>query len=123
MNWEGSPQFQKHLQKIRSLSPEKRAVTQGLIDELYGAYAGADMRKQLDAMRSAAYNEDMENRIANQTRRLDMADRALGHDESMNKHAEALGYINMPLSALAGYEDYKHKKSLTDLYKQLREKI
>jgi len=134
MGWTNSPQYLKHLQKIRSMSPEKRAVTQGLIDELSGIYAGRDMQKQLDAMKMAATDKARERSLGLAEQRLgyradlqddryDLAKKTYKHEKDMGDTAELLGYANIPLSALTGYGQYKHKKKLTDLYTGLASKV
>lgn len=130
-----SPQYLKGIRKIQSMQPEDRAVTQHLIDSLSGAYAGADMAKQLQAMKAASLEKERERSLDLAGRRLDLA-KTLGEGRlglqkdyadtrrSENKTAENLGYANLALSGLTGYTDYRNKKNLTkklsrlvDLYK------
>lgn len=120
--WQGSPQYLKHLQKIRSLDPSQRAVTRGLIDELSSVYAAKDMQTQLAAMREAAVADERENQLDLGQQRLDLREDANDYAKDQNKTAEILGYANIPLSALSGYGDYRHKKKLTGLYKNLAER-
>jgi len=124
----------KNLQKIKSMSPEDKAVNQVLIDEMHGMYADADMRKQLNAMRQStvdtsrtrAYElakdrQELSGELG--TRRLDMAQDAYKFDKDQNKTAEMLGYGNIGLAGLSGYADMVNRKklsgqlsSLIDLY-------
>ena len=134
MSWFESPQYMKNLQKIKSMSPEDKAVNQVLIDEMHGMYADADMRKQLNAMRQStvdtsrtrAYElakdrQELSGELG--TRRLDMAQDAYKFDKDQNKTAEMLGYGNIGLAGLSGYADMVNRKklsgqlsSLIDLY-------
>jgi hypothetical protein len=134
MGWTNSPQYLKHLQKIRSMNPEKRAVTQGLVDELSGIYAGADMQKQLAAMKTAATEKSRERSLGLAQQRLDyredlegdrydLAKKTYRHEKDMGDTAEILGYANIPLAGLTGYGQYKHKQKLTDLYTGLASKV
>jgi len=113
------------------MSPEKRAVTQGLIDELSGIYADADMKKQLSAMRSASIGKEQERSLELGRERLDLS-RSEGrydlakdryrHEKDMSDTAEILGWGNIGLSGLTGYGDMKHKKKMTKLYQGLIDK-
>jgi len=134
MGWTNSPQYLKHLQKIRSMNPEKRAVTQGLIDELSGIYAGADMQKQLEAMKVAATEKNRERSLGLAEKRLDyrsdlsdqkhdLARKTYRHEKNMGDTAEILGWANIPVSGLVGYGQYKHKQKLTDRYTGLAGKV
>ena len=134
MSWFESPQYMKNLQKIKSMSPEDKAVNQVLIDQMHGMYADADMRKQLNAMRQStvdtsrtrAYElakdrQELSGELG--TRRLDMAQDAYKFDKDQNKTAEMLGYGNIGLAGLSGYADMVNRKklsgqlsSLIDLY-------
>ena len=123
MSWFESPQYMKNLQKIKSMSPEDKAVNQVLIDEMHGMYADADMRKQLDAMRQStidtsrtrAYElakerQDFAGNIG--TQKLNMAQDEYDFDKSQNKTAEMLGYGNIGLAGLRGYADMVNRKKL-----------
>ena len=131
--WTGSPQYLKHLQKIRSMSPERRAVTQGMIDELGSVYADADMQKQLAAMKSAAIGKSQERALELGGERLaakrelsegryDLRKDTYEHQKDMSDTAEILGWGNIGLSGLVGYGDMKHKKKMTKLYQGLMDK-
>jgi hypothetical protein len=63
MSWFESPQYLKSIQKIRAMPPEDKAVTKTLVDELSGLYAGADMQKQLQAMRFATQKKSREDEL------------------------------------------------------------
>ena len=132
--WTGSPQYLKHLQKIRSMGPEKRAVKAGMIDELASAYADADMRKQLMAMKSAAIGKSQERALELGRERLetgrelsegqyDLRKDIYRHDKDMSDTAEILGWGNIGLSGLLGYGDMKHKKKMAELYQGLMDRI
>ena len=135
MTWTNSPQYLKGIQKIRAMSPEDKAVTQTLVNELSGIYAGADMQKQLQAMRLASDVKRMDRHADLSERRFDLSStlRQGEHDlkqeaYKVNKDemqtAENLGWANIGLSGIAGYSDMKYKKKqakvlqdiATDLY-------
>ena len=135
MGWFESPQYLKNIQKIRAMGPEDKAVTQTLVDELAGLYAGADMQKQLQSMRIASdvkEGERAENLASKRLdlsgelgrRRLGMAERDIDYSEGANRTAEMLGWGNIGLSGLSGYLNMRDKKkqaartqSLTDWIK------
>jgi hypothetical protein len=121
MGWTNSPQYLKGIQKIRAMSPEKKAVTQTLVNELGGIYAGADMQKQLQAMRIAS-DVKRQDRHADISERkfdlsstlrqgeFDLAEDAYKNNKSDMRTAENLGWGNVALSGLTGYANMRHKK-------------
>jgi len=125
MTWFESPQYMKAIQKIKSMSPEDKAVTQTLVNELHGLYADADMRKQLQAMRIAAADKQRDRNYELSRERLDlagelgrgrqgMAEDAYDFQKGQNRTAENLGWGNIALSGLRGYGDMKYRKKLSE---------
>jgi hypothetical protein len=123
MGWTDSPQYLKGIQKIRAMSPEDKAVTQTLVNELHGLYADQDMRKQLGAMKQATMNKRMDRDVALGERRLGMKQDAYDFEKDQSKTAENLGWGNMALSGLAGFADMqnrkKHAKNIEGLAKDV----
>ena len=134
MGWQNSPQYLKGIQKIRAMSPEKKAVTQTLVNELSGMYAGDDMRKQLNAMRQATVDKAHDRSYEMGRDRLDLS-RTLGeggldltrkgidYAKGEADTAENLGYLNIGLSGLAGISDMHYKKKQTKLLESLASKF
>ena len=112
MTWFESPQYMKGIQKIKSMSPEDKAVTQTLVNELHGLYADADMRKQLGAMRQAAQNKRMDRSLELSGGRLGLREDAFDMQMGQNRTAENLGWGNIALSGLTGYADMQNRKKL-----------
>ena len=134
MTWTDSPQYLKGIQKIRAMSPEKKAVTQTLVNELSAMYAGEDMQKQLTAMRQASTDKARDRSYEMGRGRLDLS-RTLGEGEldlaregikyakDEADTAETLGYLNIGLSGVSGLSDIHHKKKQTKLLESLASKF
>lgn len=120
--WQGSPQYLKHLRKIQNMDPSRKAITRGMIDDLTGMYAGADMQRQLQAMRQASVEDERESRLDLMQGRHDLAKKQYEHQEDVDRTAEILGYANIPLAALSGYGDMKSKKKMAGLYQGLADR-
>ena len=110
MGWIDSPQYLKGIQKIQAMSPEDKAVTQTLVNELHGIYADVDMRKQLAAMNQASRSKQMDRHYDLSKERLGMREDIQDFEKDQLKTAEGLGWGNIALSGLSGYADMYHKK-------------
>jgi hypothetical protein len=146
MSWFESPQYLKSIQKIRAMPPEDKAVTQTLVDELSGLYAGADMQKQLQAMRFATQKKSREDELRVQRGRLDLSKQGLGiskdyldlsgelrgrrqalaeeefdYGKDAADTAQNLGWANIGLSGLFGYQGMRDKKKEAQRWKTLME--
>lgn len=121
MSWFESPQYLKSIQKIRAMSPEDRAITQTLIDELSGLYADADIQKQLQAQRIALGVKEGERALKLGKQRLDLAGelgrgrlglarKEFDYSKDANKIAEMLGWGNIALSGFSGWQNMRQKK-------------
>jgi hypothetical protein len=144
MTWFQSPQYLKSIQKIRAMGPEDRAVTQTLVDELSGLYAGADMQKQLQAMRFATGKKAEEDERRLQGQRLDLSKEGLGlsreyldlsgelrgrrqalaekefdYGRDAADTAQLYGWGNIGLSGLSGYLNMRDKKKRAGQIKSL----
>jgi hypothetical protein len=130
MGWFDSPKYLKGIQKIKSMGPEDRAVTQTLIDELSSLYAGADMQKQLSAMRAGTQKTMHEDQLKSKRQRLDtsrelseremaLAEKDIEYNKDAAREAEILGWGNIGLSGLFGYQDMKQKKKMADWYAKM----
>ena len=134
MSWFESPQYMKGIQKIKRMSPEDKAVTQTLVDELLGLYADADMRKQLGAMRQASTDKAMDRSYELSRDRLDLAGELGGSRLDMNEDvldfekdqhdtAETLGWLNIGASGLRGYADMKNRKKMAKQWNSLADYV
>jgi hypothetical protein len=117
--WLKSPAFLKSLRKISAMPPEQKAVTQTLVDELSGMYAGTEMEKQLQAQRIALGVDRQEHDIKMRTADLDLTDKNLDFAKDSGGTAEKLGYANIALSGLSGYTDMKQRKKYAGMYEDL----
>ena len=112
MTWLNSPQYLKGIQKIRAMSPEDKAITQTLVNQLHGRFADADMRKQLSSMRQASMNKRMDRDVELSEKSLDLRKDAIDFRGDQGQTAENLGWANIALSGLSGYADMKNRKKL-----------
>jgi hypothetical protein len=131
-DWFESPQYLKSIQKIRSMDPEDRAVTQTLVDELSGLYAGADMQKQLQAMRFATQKKAQEDTTRLRSQSLDLSKELRGRGQALSEKefdyakdqadtAQLYGWGNIGLSGLSGYLNMRDKKREAQRWKTLAE--
>lgn len=134
MGWFESPQYLKNMQKIKALGPEDKAITQTLANELSGLYADADMQKQLQAIRFATGAKEGERALKLGQQRLDLskllgegslglARKQLSYDKSTGKTGEMLGWGNIALSGLMGWQDMKYRKEEAERDKALMKKL
>ena len=116
------------------MSPEKKAVTQTLIDELSGMYAGEDMRKQLQSMKIASGVKEQDRNVDMTGRKIDLNETLRQGEFDLDKKAykntkdelntaENLGYLNIGLSGLTGlgamHQKKKKAKTLEDIAKEI----
>jgi hypothetical protein len=106
MGWFESPQYLKSIQKIKSMSPEDRAVTQTLADELSGLYAGEDQQKQIQAINFAIGKKAREDDRRLQSGRLDLSKKGLGLSrEGLELDRDYLGLSGERLGLKRDYLD------------------
>ena len=114
MSWFESPQYMKNIQKIKAMSPEDKALTQTLVDELDGMYADKDMKKQLQSMRDATTSKRMDRRAELGRSRLDLSGE-LGRGR-LDLRGE-LGRKRLDLNQLTGQQGLDMRSNVYDFEK------
>ncbi|GAH00188.1 unnamed protein product [marine sediment metagenome] len=121
-SWTNSPQYLKGIQKIRGIDPSKRAVTQTLVNELEGLYAGEEMQKQIRAQQIALRGDRQKHNIKMGEKDIALSEKNIDFMKDSSNTAELLGYGNIALSGYMGYSDMKQKKEEADWYRSLMER-
>lgn len=122
MAWYESPQYLKGIQKIRSMNPGDKAVTQVLVNEWDGLWGGKESEKQLQAMRIASGVRGQEGSLALSRRDLDLSHKNVDFMKDSADTAEMLGYANIGLSGFMGYQDMRQKKKYAKIFEDFAKK-
>ena len=120
-----NPQYQRAMQKLKSLDSTQRAILSSVgADEMF---ASAEMRKKVASMNAALNRKAQDKRsdLASRSlaqnydvgkRRLGLAQRQFENYQDALPVAEGLGLANVVGSGLLGYGQYKNQLAREKMY-------